>query len=175
MKLRKYRGFSKEINERYTDYRQSPPTDSGDSGTLPHYSAQGQAERRYVADVILRNIRRSTQPNFCYCTTHRVIVAMERDGRGTSYRDFANNTHGKPYDLRCQLVPIGNEDMYEYFDSESDGKLSELMSSIVRVKELVDAKERESNFQESNDEKRRREVHEIRMRTQGTTHIQIQE
>jgi len=121
-----------------------PPSNSGDStGRISNSTAlsdtQRLQQRQFVADRVLKAIRHGITASFAYCTTHRMICSREVDGKGASYRDFANNLHGPPWNDACYLLQISNNELDSYLDSESEGRLSELYSAIRQLKEELDA------------------------------------
>lgn len=55
---------------------------------------------------------------------------------------------------------------------ELPAAVGELLEKVASIKETLDATERAKELEESDEVRRRREIHEIRLKTEGkTTHI----
>ena len=124
-----------------------PPADSGDAqrilNQMPLNATQRAQQKQFVSDRILKAIRHSIQPMFRYCLTHHVIVCGEADGRGVSFRDFCNCLHGKPFDQTCVFMVLNTQDLCSWLDGETGGRLHELGGAVLRIREQLQARERE--------------------------------
>jgi hypothetical protein len=133
-----------------------PPTDSLDSTSHTTISGRTvarvkheipialspnnkQADVRMVADVLLKDIRHSTETYFAYCRYHKVLTYQEVvGGKGATWFDSAHNMHFKPFCFDCgDPLPVPRELVFQMTDMENP-RLGEFFDKVVQLKESLD-------------------------------------
>jgi hypothetical protein len=163
---RAYR-LAKAMRENDLHIEDPPVPNSRDStGPIPNHTTQLNVNNkastvRFVSDRLLWAIRHNVVQKWFYCHTHRELLAQFMDSaQGVhTMRDCHGFMHGLPWDPSCRVQAVDNSLIMSYVDGETDGKLSEFMETILRLKENLDIHLRNNAIEET---KRKARIQELR-------------